>query len=101
MDTNHLINEAKARFSHNSAKAYLKDKYNSKLLLADQNGLWKITPELISYLSSLDDYTTILLDNYGNPVKVEVKMLLTKLIHTHKQVMTEWHDEWTELEKQR
>ena len=30
MDTKTLIKDAKARFSHNSAKTYLKEKYNSK-----------------------------------------------------------------------
>jgi hypothetical protein len=44
MDINDLITETKARFSHNSAKEYLKEKYDSKLILATQNGLWKATP---------------------------------------------------------
>jgi len=41
MDTTKLISDAKARFSHNSAKAYLNEKYNGKLLVAVQNGLWR------------------------------------------------------------
>ena len=41
MDTKTLITEAKARFAHNSAKDYLKEKYDAKLLVAEQGGLWK------------------------------------------------------------
>ena len=49
MDTKTLISEAKARFNHNSAKAYLKDKYDSKLIIADQGGLWRADQKTISF----------------------------------------------------
>lgn len=99
MDTKKLINEAKARFNHNSAKAYLKNKYQSKLIVADQGGLWTSTPELIAFLSSTQDTTSILLDSYNNPIKVDTTKLLIKLKETYRIVMEEWHNEFTSLEK--
>jgi hypothetical protein len=99
MDTKKLINEAKARFNHNSAKAYLKNKYQSKLIVADQGGLWTSTPELIAFLSSTQDTTSILLDSYNNPIKVDTTKLLIKLKETYRIVMEKWHDEFTSLEK--
>jgi hypothetical protein len=101
MDTKQLLTEVKARFNHNSAKAYLKDKYESKLCVADQGGLWKITPELISAVSSFTTDTVVLLDNYGNPVKVNRANLLLKLEKTYNDVMEQWHSEWATLEKAR
>jgi hypothetical protein len=52
MDTKTLIKDAKARFSHNSAKAYLKEKYNSKLIIAEQGGLWRADAQTIAILAS-------------------------------------------------
>lgn len=101
MDTKELINKAKARFNHNSAKAYLKSKYQSKLIVADQGGLWTATPNLIAFLSSTHDINTVLLDSYDNPVKVDTTKLLIKLKETYRIAMEQWHDEFSTLEKTR
>lgn len=102
MDTKTLISEAKARFNHNAAKAQLKDKYDGKLIIADQGGLWKATPELISFLNnSTDDNFVILIDNFDNPVQVNREQLLEVLKNTHAKVMLDWYKEWKELESKR
>jgi hypothetical protein len=102
MDTKTLISEARARFNHNAAKAQLKDKYEGKLIIADQGGLWKATPELISFLNSAaDDNFVILIDNFDNPVQVDREQLLNVLKSTYQKVMLDWHKEWKELESKR
>jgi len=101
MDTTTLIAEAKARFNHNSAKAYLKDKYDSKLIVADQNGLWRANLETINFLNSSIEEWVILIDTFNNPVRVNRIELLEKLIVTYNAVMSAWYEEWTELEKKR
>ena len=98
MDTKTLISEAKARFNHNSAKAQLKDKYDGKFIIAEQGGLWKATPELISFLNSTDDNFIILIDNFNNPVQVNREQLLNVLKDTYNKVMLEWYKEWKEIE---
>jgi len=101
MDTKSLIKEAKARFNHNASKALLKDKYNSKLIVADQNGLWKATTELIGFLASLEQDRVIVVDSFDNPVNVDRRELLAKLLMTYNSVMHEWNLEWAQLEKNR
>lgn len=101
MDTTILIEEAKARFNHNSAKDYLKEKYKSKLTLADQGGLWKADLNLITFLSSYPTETVVLIDSFENPVKVNRKQLLDKLVEVYDAVMNEWHEEWKDLESKR
>jgi len=101
MDTKTLITEAKARFNHNSAKAYLKDKYDSKFIVADQLGLWRANIETINFLNgSIDEYV-VLIDTFNNPVKVNRIDLLHKLNDTYKTTMEQWYNEWIELEKKR
>ena len=82
MDTKTLIKDAKARFSHNSAKAYLKEKYNSKLVIAEQGGLWRADAQTIALLQALSNQftiTTVLVDTFDNPVEVEITSLLAAI----------------------
>ena len=104
MDTKTLITEAKARFAHNSAKDYLKEKYEAKLLVAEQGGLWKADQKTISFLFVMtNDYDdrVILMDTFQNPVLVERSELLKKLKQVYNSVMLEWYNEWKELESKR
>lgn len=101
MNTKTLILDAKARFSHNAAKAYLKEKYTNKLIIADQNGLWSADRQTISFLKSFTSKTLVLMDLFDNPVKVDRAKLLTKLQETYETAMNEWHAEWQELESKR
>ena len=101
MDTTTLISEAKARFNHNSAKSYLKDKYDSKFIVADQSGLWRANLKTINFLNSNTDEKVILIDTFGNPVKVNRTSLLEKLNETYNRAMNAWYEEWVELEKKR
>jgi hypothetical protein len=101
MDTKTLINEAKARFNHNSAKQQLKDKYQSKLIIADQGGLWEADTQLISFLNSMSTETIVLVDNFNNLVEVNRTELLQKLSELYNTVMSEWYKESKELESKR
>ena len=104
MDTKTLITDAKARFAHNSAKDYLKEKYNAKLLVAEQGGLWRADQETISFLSiMINDYDdrVVLMDTFQNPVLVDRSELLTKLKDVYRSVMAEWYNEWKDLESKR
>ena len=101
MDTKTLIEEAKARFNHNSAKDYLKEKYSSKLVIADQGGLWKVNLETITFLSNYPNQRVVVIDSFENPVEVDRKKLLDRLVETYDAVMKEWHQEWKTLESKR
>lgn len=101
MDTKTLIAETKARFIHNSAKHYLSEKYNAKLIVADQGGLWKADQQTITFLSSFLNKEIVLIDTFDNPVRVNRQELMDKLCETYKTVMDEWYDEWKELENKR
>lgn len=104
MDTKTLIEEAKARFNHNSAKDYLKEKHEAKLLVAEQGGLWKADKETIAFLSVMSndwDDKVVLMDTFQNPVLVDRSELLSKLKNVYNSVMADWYNEWKELESKR
>jgi hypothetical protein len=104
MDTKQLIVEAKSRFSHNSAKDYLKQKYNAKLLVAEQGGLWRADQETISFLSIMaNDYDdkVVMIDTFQNPVLVDRTELLSKLKQVYNENMSAWYNEYKEIENKR
>lgn len=103
MDAKTLVAEAKARFNHNSAKAQLQDKYDGKLIVADQGGLWKADMQTITFLynTPVDKDEVVLIDTFNNPVKVNATQLCKKLRETYDTVMEQWYKEWKELESKR
>jgi hypothetical protein len=101
MDIGNLIISARTRFNHNSAKKYLKQKYDNKLIIAEQGGLWKITPELIAVLAIYPSKTLILNDIYDNPITVNKNAFLSKASSVYDSVMTEYQKEWEELKNNR
>jgi len=101
MDTQTLISDAKARFSHNLAKQYLKEKYDNKLIVAEQGGLWRANLETINFLTANKNSKVILIDTFENPVEVDRKQLLAKLQEVYDNVMQDWYKEYKELEGKR
>lgn len=101
MNTEQLLKDIKARFSHNSSKEYLKEKYQSKFIVANQGGLWKATPELQSYLASRNDETVILSDLYDNPIMVNRIELYDALRSAYEDNMAAWYLEFQELKDKR
>lgn len=101
MDTKAIIAEAKAKFSHNSAKEYLKDKYKSKLIFADQGGLWTANQQLITFLNAMLEEQLVILDSYETPIKINRIQLLSKATQIYNESMNEWFNEWENLRKKR
>ena len=101
MDIGNLISATRARFNHNSAKKYLKEKYTNKLIIAEQGGLWKITPELIAVLAIYPAKTLILTDMYDNPISVNKNAFLSKASSVYDTVMAEYKKELDELNNKR
>ena len=101
MDFGNLITTARTRFSHNSAKKYIKEKYDNKLIIAEQGGLWKITPELIAILAIYPSKSLILIDMYDNPITVNKNAFLSIVSSVYDSVMAEYQAEWEELKNKR
>lgn len=101
MDIDKLLADVKARFSHNSAKEALKEKYSSKVFLADQGGYWRADPITIAILQSFETEKVILVDLYNNPVEVIRKDLLEKLKNIYETTMSDYYKEYKDIENKR
>ena len=101
MNTDELITYSRARFDHAAARRVLKEKYEARLIVADQNGLWKADIPTLTFLSASFYEEVILVDTFENPVKVNRKLLLDKLLEVYDTTMEAWLKEWQELENKR
>lgn len=101
MDIQSLLTEAKARFAHNSAKDYLREKYKNKFLVAEQKGLWLADMATITFLQTFDSEKVILLDTHNRPVEVDRLSLLDKLKTVYQENMAEYIKEFKEIETKR
>jgi len=96
-----IISKIRTRFDHAAAKKTLKEKYESRMLFAHAGGMFKSTPELISFLSLYTNQDIVLLDVYDTPVKVNAADLKDEMQKRWYEQMNAWLVEWSELQKQR
>ena len=101
MDTDNLIAHSRARFDHAAAKRNLKEKYQGKLVFGWNGGMFKATPEMITFLNLYGDEIIVVLDLYENPVEVNAKELGDIMKTCYQRQMAAWSTEYTELNKKR
>jgi hypothetical protein len=101
MDTNDLVTQARSRFDHAAARRVLKEKYEAKMLFAYAGGMFKSTPEMITFLSLYSNEEIVLPDLYDTPVKVNADHLKDEMQKRWYEQMNAWLIEHEELSRQR
>lgn len=101
MDINLLQEHAKLAYDHAIAKKNLAERIQARMNISYNDGYFTVTEQLISFLSSWDDETLILIDSYQKPIKVNRLELLHLCQQRYRELLNEWHEEWQELKKVR
>jgi len=101
MDTDQLIAHSRARFEHAAARRNLKEKYQAKLTFGWNGGMFKATPEMITFLSLYDDKRIVIVDLYETPIEVNAKELCELMKSRLQEQMNAWLVEHDELSKNR
>jgi hypothetical protein len=101
MDTTQLISQIRTRFDHAAAKKILKEKYEARMTFGYNGGMFKSTPEMITFLSLYGKQRIVVKDLYDTPVEVNAKDLIDEMQKKWYEQMNAWLVEWNELQKQR
>ena len=102
METEKLVAHARARFDHAAARRVLKEKYESRMLFAYNEGMWRAGPELqCLLLSCAQDKDVVLLDLYETPVRVNVPELFAEAHGHWQEQMNAWLVEYDEQSRKR
>lgn len=95
-----ITSNVKKYFDYDSAKKILKEKYEAKMLFAAYGGMWKAGPELLVITQGFQDIgEVVLLDEYGNPCKVEPTRLRITAYERWQEQMNAWHYEYEGLHR--
>ena len=70
------------------------------MVIANQGGMWNVTPELIAFLKTTNG-EVILQDSFQHPVKINASELLAEAEYLYNAVMEAWLTEYTELQTNR
>jgi len=79
----------------------LREKIQTDLHFAHNGGLFKITPELLAFVSTWPADELYLEDTYQNPIKIDKQTFLLTAQQHYQKVMNRWHQEHEELKKLR
>lgn len=101
MNTDQLIEHSRARFEHSQARRLLKEKYQAKLVFAHAGGMFRATPEMITFLSMYDSQDIVIKDLYETPVKVNAEKLVTEMKARWQEQMSAWLIEHESLSRKR
>lgn len=91
MDTEQLVSHGRARFEHAAARNLLREKYQAKLTFAYNGGMFQAGPELLTLLQAIPvEDSVVILDLYGNPVRINPDELQHLAFDRWQEQMTAW-----------
>ena len=98
-DINSLLQEIKQSTDFQINKKALREKIQTDLHITHNGGMFKITPELITFVKTWPVDELYLEDIYENPVSIDRQVFLVTAQQHYQQVMNRWHNEYDKLKK--
>lgn len=101
MDIQSLKDLADRRFDHAAYRLRLREQIQTQLIVTHAGGMFKATPELISFVSLWDPRNPDLFleDIHGNPIKCDRETLKRDLEEAYQYAMNSWHHEFESSKK--
>lgn len=94
-----IIDQVKLATNFQTNKRVLREKILTELHVPYNNGMFKITPDLLSFLATWPNEELFLEDIYQNPIPIKRTELLTLARQHYASVMNDWHQQYDELRK--
>jgi hypothetical protein len=101
MDTNDIIDHARARLEHAATRRVMREKYEARMIFGHNGGMFRATPEMISFLNLYGDQSIVVKDLYDTPVRVDAAQLCELMQLRLQEQMTAWLIEHEDLVRQR
>ena len=94
-----LVNQVRQATDYQINKRTLREKIQIDLHFPHNGGLFKITPELLAFVSTWPLDELYLEDTYQNPILVDKSVFLITAQQHYQKVMNTWHQQHDELKK--
>jgi len=96
-----LVTQIKQATDYQTNKRILREKILTDLHVAYNNGLFKVSPELIAFLATWPSDELFLEDTYENPIKIVRTEFLSLCQDHYQRVMNTWHIQFEEIKRAR
>jgi hypothetical protein len=100
-DLEKLTQELRLATDYQVNNRILREKIQTDLHVPYNGGLFKVTPELIAFLSAWNGDEIFLEDTYQNPIKINRLEFFTKCQEHYQMVMNTWHIQHEEIKRAR
>jgi len=94
-----IVNQIKLATDFQTNKRILRERILTDLHMPYNNGMFKITPELLAFVTTWPDQVLYLEDTYQNPIQIQRQEFLMKAQAHYQQAMNEWHQQHEELKR--
>lgn len=96
-DLSNIVNQIRIATDFQTNRKILKERIQTDLHMTHNGGMFKITPELLAFVSSWPIDTLYLEDAYENPIEVDRQVFLVTAQQHYQRVMNTWHQEYAKL----
>ena len=94
-----IVNQIKLATDFQTNKRILRERILTDLHMPYNNGMFKISPELLAFVTTWPDQVLYLEDTYQNPIEIQREEFLIKARAHYQQAMHEWHQQHEELKR--
>jgi hypothetical protein len=92
-----LVAQVRQATHYQTNKNMLRERIQTDLHVPYNNGLFKITPDLLAFVATWPLDTLYLEDTYQNPIEVDRQIFLVTAQQHYQTVMNTWHQQHAEL----
>lgn len=96
---NEIVDEIRQATDFQINRRLLKEKIMADLHLPYNNGLFKISPELIAFVSVWPDDKLFLEDVYQNPIFIKKSEFLKLAVQHYQTQMNSWHNQYEQIKR--
>ena len=94
-----IVDEIRLATDFQINKRILREKIQTDLHMTHNGGMFKITPELLSFVKTWPVDELYLEDVYENPIMIDRQTFLVTAQQHYQTVMNQWHQEYENLRK--
>ena len=96
---NDLVKSVRLATDYQKNKRILKEKITTDLHMPYNNGLFKITPELLAFVATWPAGVLYIEDTYENPIEIVQEDFLVKARQHYQTAVSYWHQQHEELKR--
>ena len=96
---NEIVDQIKQSTDYQINRRLLREKIQTDLHFSYNNGLFKSTPELISFVTSWPYEELFLEDTYQNPIFIKKSEFLLLAVQHYQTQMNSWHNQYEQIKR--